>query len=90
MGPPFLAVAVIVAFLAATAQAADPFAFFDWVVSYITASPLGVPQQVRTLNSASHFSSPCAQLQYDFVSLPAAPKLLSFRYESCICMDCAY
>lgn len=27
-------------------SAADPFAFFDFEVSYITASPLGVPQQV--------------------------------------------
>jgi hypothetical protein len=69
MGPPFLAVAVIVAFLAAAAQAADPFAFFDWDVSYITASPLGVPQQVRTLNSASHFSSPCAQLLVTVVEI---------------------
>ena len=43
---PLLAAAAV-AFLAAVAQAADPFAFFDWDVSYITASPLGVPQQVR-------------------------------------------
>jgi hypothetical protein len=42
-----LAPLLAVAFLAAAAQAADPFAFFDWDVSYITASPLGVPQQVR-------------------------------------------
>jgi len=27
-------------------SAADPFAFYDFEVSYITASPLGVPQQV--------------------------------------------
>lgn len=27
-------------------SAADPFAFFDFEVSYITASPLGIPQQV--------------------------------------------
>lgn len=27
-------------------NAADPFAYFDWDVSYITASPLGVPQKV--------------------------------------------
>lgn len=26
--------------------AADPFAYFDWDVSYTTASPLGVPQRV--------------------------------------------
>ena len=42
-----LAPLLAVAFLAAIAQAADPFAFFDWDVSYITSSPLGVPQQVR-------------------------------------------
>nr|CAB3466684.1 unnamed protein product [Digitaria exilis] len=39
-----------VAFLAATAHAADPFAFFDWDVTYMTASPLGVPQQVIAIN----------------------------------------
>ncbi|KAJ3672635.1 hypothetical protein LUZ60_007356 [Juncus effusus] len=32
------------------AEASDPFAFFDWDVSYITASPLGVPQQVIGIN----------------------------------------
>ncbi|KAH7668354.1 L-ascorbate oxidase protein [Dioscorea alata] len=30
--------------------AGDPFAFFDWNVEYATASPLGVPQQVITIN----------------------------------------
>ena len=48
-----LAPLLAVAFLAAAAQAADPFAFFDWDVSYITASPLGVPQQVRPSSSAT-------------------------------------
>jgi hypothetical protein len=42
---------VLVALLAAAvltwpSDAADPFAYFDWDVSYITASPLGVPQKV--------------------------------------------
>jgi hypothetical protein len=41
-----LAPLLAVAFLAAAAHAADPFAFFDWDVTYMTASPLGVPQQV--------------------------------------------
>lgn len=31
-------------------SAGDPFAYFDWDVSYTTASPLGVPQEV-TLRS---------------------------------------
>ncbi|KAG6579427.1 Monocopper oxidase-like protein SKU5, partial [Cucurbita argyrosperma subsp. sororia] len=31
-------------------SAADPFAFFNFEVSYITASPLGVPQQVIAIN----------------------------------------
>lgn len=30
-------------------SAGDPFAYFDWDVSYITASPLGVPQKVTSL-----------------------------------------
>ncbi|OEL18810.1 Monocopper oxidase-like protein SKU5 [Dichanthelium oligosanthes] len=38
------------AFMAAAAHAADPFAFFDWDVTYITASPLGVPQKVIAIN----------------------------------------
>jgi len=49
-----LAPLLAVAFLAAAAHAADPFAFFDWDVTYMTASPLGVPQQVGD----SHLSPP--------------------------------
>ncbi|KAF3324780.1 hypothetical protein FCM35_KLT10937 [Carex littledalei] len=46
---------VLVAVLAAAvltwqSNAADPFAYFDWDVSYITASPLGVPQKVIAIN----------------------------------------
>ncbi|XP_074558739.1 monocopper oxidase-like protein SKU5 [Curcuma longa] len=46
---------VVVALLWATAMlcpcfAEDPFAYFDWDVSYITASPLGVPQQVIAIS----------------------------------------
>ena len=38
---------VILLFCFSTAAfAGDPFAFFDWTVSYITASPLGVKQRV--------------------------------------------
>lgn len=34
------------ALLLTPATPADPFAYFDWEVSYITAAPLGVKQQV--------------------------------------------
>ncbi|CAN0908593.1 Monocopper oxidase-like protein SKU5 [Linum grandiflorum] len=34
----------------ALCSAADPFAFYDFEVSYITASPLGEPQQVIAIN----------------------------------------
>ncbi|XP_034591400.1 monocopper oxidase-like protein SKU5 [Setaria viridis] len=45
-----LAPLLALAFLAASAHAADPFAFFDWDVTYMTASPLGVPQKVIAIN----------------------------------------
>jgi hypothetical protein len=38
-----------IAFLAGAALATDPYAYFDWDVSYITTSPLGVPQKVLLL-----------------------------------------
>jgi hypothetical protein len=31
------------------AMAGDPYAFFDWDVSYVTAAPLGVKQQASSL-----------------------------------------
>uniref|UniRef100_A0A804HTP3 Plastocyanin-like domain-containing protein n=1 Tax=Musa acuminata subsp. malaccensis TaxID=214687 RepID=A0A804HTP3_MUSAM len=31
-------------------SAGDPFAYFDWDVSYITASPLGVPRKVIAIS----------------------------------------
>ncbi|XP_064949015.1 monocopper oxidase-like protein SKU5 [Musa acuminata AAA Group] len=37
-------------------SAGDPFAYFDWDVSYITASPLGVPQKVIAI--AKQFPGP--------------------------------
>ncbi|KAK3128159.1 hypothetical protein QOZ80_6BG0457730 [Eleusine coracana subsp. coracana] len=46
--PPLLALAFLI--LAGAALAADPYAYFDWDVSYITASPLGVPQKVIAIN----------------------------------------
>ncbi|XP_047043456.1 monocopper oxidase-like protein SKU5 [Lolium rigidum] len=47
-----LALAVSAAVLAAPrpAMAGDPYAFFDWDVSYVTAAPLGVKQQVIGIN----------------------------------------
>ena len=45
----WVAVAVVcAATLVGPCSAGDPFAYFDFDVSYITASPLGVPQQVTS------------------------------------------
>ncbi|KAG8092212.1 hypothetical protein GUJ93_ZPchr0012g19636 [Zizania palustris] len=45
------ALAMVVAVAAVwPAQAADPYAFFDWDVGYVTAAPLGVNQQVIGIN----------------------------------------
>lgn len=41
-----LALALLAAALAAPCFAGDPYAYFDWDVSFITAAPLGVKQQV--------------------------------------------
>ncbi|KAJ0611581.1 putative L-ascorbate oxidase [Helianthus annuus] len=38
------------------AFAEDPFVYYDWTVSYITASPLGVKQQAIAING--HFPGP--------------------------------
>lgn len=35
-----------VSLLLGVALAADPYVYYDWTVSYITAAPLGVKQQV--------------------------------------------
>ncbi|KAI5017388.1 hypothetical protein ZWY2020_042276 [Hordeum vulgare] len=40
----------LVACAAVPAMAGDPYAFFDWDVSYVTAAPLGVKQQVIGIN----------------------------------------
>ena len=39
-----------------TALAGDPYVFFDWTVSYISASPLGVKQKVSSLLFLLQFS----------------------------------
>ncbi|XP_073008072.1 monocopper oxidase-like protein SKU5 [Typha latifolia] len=45
-----LAAAAVALIFACAAYAGDPFAYFDWDVSYITAAPLGVEQQVIAIN----------------------------------------
>ncbi|GFZ01190.1 cupredoxin superfamily protein [Actinidia rufa] len=45
-----------IALFASLCFAEDPFVNFEFVVSYITASPLGVPQQVIAVNG--HFPGP--------------------------------
>lgn len=48
MLPPLCLVSLVL--LVDVAVAGDPYAFFDWKVSYISASPLGVKQQVIGIN----------------------------------------
>ncbi|CAN6287774.1 unnamed protein product [Urochloa humidicola] len=43
-------VAALLALRLRPALATDPYAFFDWDVSYVTAAPLGVKQQVIGIN----------------------------------------
>ncbi|KAJ7559976.1 hypothetical protein O6H91_04G109200 [Diphasiastrum complanatum] len=43
----FLATALMISI---AVEATDPSEYYDWNVSYITASPLGVPQQVIAIN----------------------------------------
>lgn len=42
----FTLLAVWVSVVASPCFAEDPYAYFDWDVSFITAAPLGVKQQV--------------------------------------------
>lgn len=46
---------VHIGLLLGSCNADDPFVFYDFKVSYITASPLGVPQQVCAQISCSVF-----------------------------------
>ncbi|KAL0792545.1 hypothetical protein Bca101_063922 [Brassica carinata] len=50
--PHFSCTSLVVLFLsvATVCLAADPYVFFDWTVSYLTASPLGTRQQVIGIN----------------------------------------
>jgi hypothetical protein len=56
---PLLLLGLAAALLAGRpARATDPSVFLDWDVSYITASPLGVPQKVRFLLPPPPLRSP--------------------------------
>lgn len=47
------------------ALATDPYAFFDWDVSYVTAAPLGVKQQASILRSGQrHPRRPFTRLSF--------------------------
>ncbi|CDP09915.1 unnamed protein product [Coffea canephora] len=48
--PAFSFICITTWLLVGFCSAEDPFANFDFIVSYITASPLGVPQQVIAVN----------------------------------------
>ncbi|KAG6628934.1 monocopper oxidase-like protein SKU5 [Carya illinoinensis] len=48
--PPSSFFVVLLSCFPIAALAGDPFVFFDWTVSYITASPLGVKQRVIGIN----------------------------------------
>lgn len=57
--PPHLpCTSLVVLFLsvATVCLAADPYVFFDWTVSYLTASPLGTRQQVPSLSLSQSFN----------------------------------
>jgi hypothetical protein len=60
--PPLLLLLLLAAALApAPARAGDPYAYYDWEVSYVSAQPLGVKQKVPPAQSLP--SSPFAFLQ---------------------------
>ncbi|KAK4433107.1 L-ascorbate oxidase [Sesamum alatum] len=51
MAKPYLLFALaLISSLCALVQSGDPYLFFTWNVKYATLSPLGVPQQVITIN----------------------------------------
>ncbi|BAF18464.1 monocopper oxidase-like protein SKU5 [Oryza sativa Japonica Group] len=62
------AAAALLAFVAVAgalvAQATDPYVFFDWDVSFITASPLGLPQKVIAINK--QFPGPVMNLTTNY------------------------
>ncbi|KAL7148742.1 hypothetical protein ABFS83_06G199600 [Erythranthe nasuta] len=50
MGKPNLLLLALISTLVVLVQSEDPYLFYTWDVSYSTLSPLGVPQQVITIN----------------------------------------
>lgn len=71
----FSLLAIHIALLASLCSAADLFVYFDFEVSYITASPLGVPQQVPFSRSLYIFFS-----MRICVIISVNGKRVSFRY----------
>jgi hypothetical protein len=65
---------VLIALLPSLCFAADPYAFYDLRVSYITASPLGVPQQVHFLTLSHSIYWSFFSCGYDLVSLKTVKK----------------
>jgi hypothetical protein len=50
--PPLLLLLLLAAALApAPARAGDPYAYYDWEVSYVSAQPLGVKHKVPSVQS---------------------------------------
>ncbi|OAY80651.1 Monocopper oxidase-like protein SKU5 [Ananas comosus] len=52
----FASLLLLLLLLVGPTSAGDPYAYFDWDVSYVSAAPLGVKQQVieSTVNSPAH------------------------------------
>jgi hypothetical protein len=83
---PLLAIAF--AFLVASAHAADPFAFFDWDVTYMTASPLGVPQKVRPASLSLSLSYGRSSPHFPF-HFPFLPYLLLLASAASLPIPCS-
>jgi len=49
MPPPLLLLLLLLAASPAPARAGDPYAYYDWEVSYVSAQPLGVKQKVPSI-----------------------------------------
>jgi hypothetical protein len=76
----FLALFLIhICLLLSLCLAADPFVSYDFEVSYITASPLGVPQQVGSLDLSPSAFSLC-QLFYSTFSGSFHRGVLNFDF----------
>ena len=49
MPPPLLLLLLLLTASPAPARAGDPYAYYDWEVSYVSAQPLGVKQKVPSI-----------------------------------------